>query len=148
MEVSYLKKTKKDVVVKIAGTTGLTSIDLNDLICDNEVVEGTPVVNMIGISWTGSNNTEITISRNSQILLTLPSTGSQYLNFSGDNFTPDINNNTQNFSINMTGTQGQVWLRLRKVSGYTTINNNGVDAYNSPIYFDNDLTWDNNLIWG
>ena len=118
MEISYLKKTKKDVVVKVFGSPGATTINLNDLTADNETVDGTPKVNLIGVSWTGSNDTEITISRNSQVLLTLPSTGANHINFSGDNFTPDINNNTHNFSINMIGTQGQVWLRLRKLEGY------------------------------
>lgn len=147
MEISYLKKTKKDVVVKVFGTPGAVTIDLNDLAIDNEFISGTPTVNLIGVSWTGTNDTEITISRNSQVLLTCPSTGSQYLNFSGDNLTPDIINNTHNFSINMVGTQGQVWLRLRKLSGYDVINDNGVDAYNNLTLFDEGSTWDTNTVW-
>lgn len=147
MEISYLKKTKKDVVVKVFGTPGAATIDLNDLVIDNEFINGTPTVNLIGVSWTGSNDTEITISRNSQVLLTCPSTGSNYINFSGDNFTPDILNNTHNFSINMVGTQGQVWLRLRKLSGYEVINNNGIDQYNNLTLFDEGSTWDTNTVW-
>lgn len=119
MEISYLKKTQKDVVVKAFGYPGAVTINLNDLVIDNET-SASPIVNLIGVSWAGSNDAEITISRNNQVLLTLASTGSNYINFSGDSFTPDINNNAHNFSINMVGTQAQVWLRLRKLDGYYT----------------------------
>lgn len=144
MELSYLKISKRDVVVKVFGSPGAVTIDLEDLITDNEIIGDTPTVNLIGVCWTGTNDSEITISRNGQILLTCPSTGSQYLNFSGDTLIPDILNNTYNFNVNMVGTQGQVWLRLRKLSGYEVPFDNGVDAFSNPVFFDDNLSWDNN----
>ena len=117
MEISYLKRSNYETVIKVFGSPGTINLNLTDLVTDNEAVS-LPKVNLIGVSWTGSNDSEITISRNNQVLLTLPGTGANYINFSGDSFTPDIINNTHNFTINMVGTQGQVWLRLRKLEGY------------------------------
>ena len=67
MELSYLKISKRDVVVKVFGTPGAVTIDLEDLITDNEIISDTPTVNLIGVCWTGTNDSEITISRNGQI---------------------------------------------------------------------------------
>lgn len=58
MAISYLKKTYKDVVIKVAGNNIIETIELSDLIAQTEYFDDNPlIVNIIGVSWTGHYNT-------------------------------------------------------------------------------------------
>lgn len=72
---SFLKVTHQDCVAKVAGTGGPVTINLTtDLLpLSGQVVDGaTQTVNITGVAWTGTNNAEITITRNNVIVMTLP----------------------------------------------------------------------------
>lgn len=130
---SFLKITHQDCVAKVAGTGGPVTINLTtDLLpLSGQVVDGdTQTVNITGVSWTGSNDAEITITRNSVVVMTLPSTGSNYLDFDNSQMTPEITGNTYPLVVTVTGTQAEVWIRLKKVSGYrSTIEYSTYGAY-------------------
>lgn len=122
MLLNYIKKSQIDVVVKVYGGNGTSiTIPLSDLLVANEIISGTPKVDLIGVSFTGHHLTVLTVSRNNQVLLSLPSTGASFLNLSGQDLTSDTSNNTSNIVVTITGGEGQCWLRLRKVGGYETI---------------------------
>ena len=78
-------------------------------------------VDLVGVSFTGHPLTVLTVSRNNQVLLSLPATGASFLNLSGQDMVSDISNNSSNIVVTITGGVGQCWLRLRKVGGYETI---------------------------
>lgn len=47
--------------------------------------------------------------------------------------TPEITENTSPIEVTITGTQGEVWIRLKKVSGYrSTIEYATYGAYDDP----------------
>ena len=133
---SFLKVTHQDCIAKVEGTGGPITINLTtDLLpLSGQVVDGaTQVVNITGVSWTGTNNAEITITRNNVVVMTLPSTGSNYLDFDNSQMTPETTENTYPLVVTIVGTQGEVWIRLKKVSGYrSTIENATYGAYDDP----------------
>lgn len=133
---SFLKITHQDCVAKVAGTGGPVTINLTtDLLpVSGQVLDGaTQTVNITGVSWTGTNDAEISLLRNNVVVMTLPSTGSNFLDFDNSQMTPEITNNTYPIVVNVTGTQGEVWIRLKKVSGYrSTIEYSKYGAYDDP----------------
>ncbi len=133
---SFLKVTHQDCVAKVAGTGGPVTINLTtDLLpATGQVLDGaTQTVNITGVSWTGTNDCVITVRRNSVIVMTLPSTGSNYLDFDNSQMVPENTHNTFPILVTIEGTQGEVWLRLKKVSGYkTTIEYASYGAYDNP----------------
>jgi hypothetical protein len=147
MPLRYLKKTQIDVVAKVSGGNGTTiTIPLNDLVVANEIISGTPKVDLTGVTFTGHYLTVLTVTRNNQVLLTLPATGASFLNLSGQDLPSDISNNTSNLVVSITGGQGECWLRLKKVGGYESIEpvSGGSGLWDSLSDF-----WDNPvLVWG
>lgn len=121
---TFLLRNHNEAVVKVMGPTGSTAtIDLDTLIGSNQIVDlgvGAPVptVDIAAVTWTGHFDTVITISRNAKVVMTLPSTGSNFLNFNGQDMPPDNTENTSDIAVSITGGQGEVWLRLRKIAGY------------------------------
>ena len=122
MPLSYIKKNQIDVVAKVTGVDGtVVTIPWSGLLTINEIISGTPKVDLVGVSFTGHPLTVLTVSRNNQVLLSLPATGASFLNLSGQDMVSDISNNSSNIVVTITGGVGQCWLRLRKVGGYETI---------------------------
>lgn len=134
---SFLKITHQDCVAKVAGNAGSVTIDLaTDLLpVTGQVLDGaTQSVNITGVSWTGTNDAVITISRNNLIVMSLPSTGSNYLDFDNSQMVPENTNNTYPLVVTITGTQGEAWIRLKKVGGYkSTIELASFGAYDNPL---------------
>lgn len=142
MAISFLKKTNREAIAKVAGNSGSHTIALADLLVSGEIYTGEPLtVDILGVTWTGHYDTTLTVSRNNEILMTLPSTGSNYVNLSGENMFKDVTNNTSDIVVNITGSQGEVWLRLRKRLGYDF-----ADPFDNTRW-DNGLLWDSGLIW-
>lgn len=141
MNVTYLKKTQSEVVVKVFGNSGDATIPLAELVSNGEEVSGTPFVQLAGVTWTGHYNTVMTISRNGTTFLTLPATGASFLNFSGQDLPPDNSNGTSDFVVTITGGVGQVWLKLKKVAGFSQ------PDWSDLTIWDNEQQWDGDLMW-
>lgn len=130
----FLKNTHLETVVRmgatgpdsgtisLAGTSGSTG-----LANDRQVVMGStgPRVSIAGVTWTGTNNCEITITRGGLRIMTLPCTGTSSIDFSGQ-VLPLENTNEQNDIVVATtlsaggsgSIAGECWLKLRKTTGY------------------------------
>jgi hypothetical protein len=122
MTMTVLKLTEGDCVVKIHGGAATTAIALaTDLKKSNETV-ATPKVNITGITWAGVSAGTITINRNSVPIAVIVTTVPGQLDFSGNGMVADSIENESDISVVTTGTNTQLWLRLRKVSGYTSSN--------------------------
>lgn len=119
---TILKNTNNETVVKIAGTDGGATIDLQtDLVASTQALAGaTQTVNIAGVQWVGLQNAAITITRNSVNVLTLPGGGADYLEFAAGNGFVDTVENTRDIVVNIAGAEAQCYLILRKVGGYAT----------------------------
>ena len=124
------KKTNGEALVKVAGTAAAETIALaTDLLAVDDVISGTPTVNIAAVTWTGAANGVITITRNSVIVMTLNAGASGFLDFGGQIFPPDPIGNTSNIVVTISGGQAECWIRLRKVSGY--VNTDALTTQNS-----------------
>ena len=114
------KKTYGEALVKVAGTDGNVTINLDtDLLSTSEVLSGvTPTVNIAAVTWTGSVAGIITITRNNVVVMTLNAGASGFLDFGGQIFPPDSTENTSDIVVTISGGQAECWIRLRKVAGY------------------------------
>lgn len=124
MAKHLLKVTERDCCVKISGPPG-TSETINlktDLLTSREILTpGSPqVVNIIGLTWTGDLDGVATITRNSVIVSTMQANTTGQFDFEGQGNTPDTVENTSNLVVTIKGAQAEAWIRLRKVSGYTS----------------------------
>lgn len=136
MAKATLRNTHQEAVIKVSGGDATTeTIVLADLATTpGQVLDGaTQTVNIVGVTWTGQNATEITVTRNSVVVMTLPSTGSTTIDFGGQALPPENTENTSSIVVSIAGGQGEVWLKLRKVGGYkTTIEPEQFGPYDDP----------------
>lgn len=121
---TILKKTQTDVVIKLSGVSGDTfTVDLNgaDVVADTEVAGATQVVNITGISWTGESTATVVVGRDGTRIFTLPCSAPSQWDFDGQTMPSESTKNTSDIDIGFTGTgNAEVWLKLRKSSGYDT----------------------------
>lgn len=121
MALAVLKNTQQETVVKVYGADATSeTIDLQTTILGSfqELDGATQTVNIIGVTWTGQNATEITVARNGVTVMTLPSTGSSTIDFGGQTLPAEITQNTSDIVVTIAGGVGEVWLKLRKAGGY------------------------------
>ena len=119
---TVLKNTNQETIVKIAGTAASATIDLQtDCLAGAQALDGdTQRANIAGVQWVGLPNATITITRNSVNILTLPGGGADYMEFAaGSGFVDNIEN-ASDVVVTIAGAEAQVYLTLRKVSGYAT----------------------------
>ena len=119
---TILKNTNNETVVKIAGTSASSTIDLStDLVASTQVATGdTQTVNIAGCQWVGLDGASITIARNGANILTLPGAGADSIEFAAGQGFVDSVNNTADIVVTIAGAEAQLYLTLRKVGGYTT----------------------------
>jgi hypothetical protein len=119
MAKTFLKKTPQKVAVKAAGSGVTETITLaTDLLHTTEVVSGTPAVDIQAMYWTGAAAGVATITRNAVTVSTLVGQRPGYIDFTAAEFR-DSTNNTSDIVVTTTG-QMEVWLLLRKVTGYSS----------------------------
>ena len=135
MSKKVLKLVHQEAVVKVWGAAGTSeTIALADLIATGQVVSGTPTANVVGVTWTGANETVITVTRGAERVFTLPSTGSSTIDLSGQALPPDTVENTADLVVAITGGVGEVWIKLRKIEGYaTTVETEQFGPYDNPL---------------
>lgn len=119
---TVLKNVNQEAVIKVAGTAGSATIDLQtDLVAATQELDGdTQVVNIIGVVWTGDTNGVAQITRNSAIITTLQANAAGALEFGGQAMIPETIENTKDITVTISGAQTECWIRVRKVSGYKT----------------------------
>lgn len=119
---TILKNVNQEAVVKVAGTAAAATIDLStDLLASTQALDGdTQTVSIVGLVWTGAADGIITITRNSVVVTTLQANAAGSLEFGGQQMIPENINNTSDIVVTISGAQAECWVRLRKVSGYST----------------------------
>lgn len=119
---TVLKNVNQEAVIKVAGTAGSATIDLQtDLVATTQELDGdTQTVNIIGVVWTGDTNGVAQITRNSAVITTLQANAAGALEFGGQAMIPETIENTKDITVTISGAQTECWIRVRKVSGYKT----------------------------
>lgn len=119
---TVLKNVNQESVIKVAGTAGSATIDLQtDLVATTQELDGdTQTVNIIGVVWTGDTNGVAQITRNSAVITTLQANAAGALEFGGQAMIPETIENTKDITVTISGAQTECWIRVRKVSGYKT----------------------------
>lgn len=119
---TILKNTNQETIIKIAGTAGSATIDLQtDCLDPNQALDGgTQTVNLTGLQWTGLTGATITISRNSVNVNTINAADAGMLYLADGNGYVDTTENTSDVVVSIAGAEAQCYIRLRKVGGYAT----------------------------
>lgn len=118
---TVLKLAERDAVVKVAGGAGSATIDLQtDLKKSNEELTATQAVSIAGVQWTGTADAVITIARNGTTILTLNCGASGALEMNGQTMIPDSIEQDKDIVVTVTGTAAELYVRLKKVSGYNS----------------------------
>ena len=118
---TILKNTNNETIIKIAGTAGSATIDLQtDCVAATQTTSGaTQTVNITAVTWTGLAGSTITVARNSVNVLSLAGEAAAELQFNEQGFVDTIEN-TSDLVVTIAGAEAQCYLILRKVSGYAT----------------------------
>jgi hypothetical protein len=121
MAKTILRKTESKVAVKLYGSGLNETITLNsDCLATTEAltVGGTPTVNILSMHWSGAADAIATITRGATVIATLQANSTGELVFLDAEFSDSVNN-TNDIVVTSTGIM-QVWLLLRKVTGYSS----------------------------
>ena len=139
MAQATLKLTHQEAIVKVWPETtdeeGDNTIALDDLVSDSQVIdeEGTVRVNIAGVTWFGDPAAVITVTRGDTVVMTLPCTGANEMDLTGQDLPPDTVENEEDLEVTFTGGIGQVYLKLRKATGYITkVEDATYGAYDDP----------------
>lgn len=120
---TIVKNTQQEAIVKISGTAASSTIDISaDLLAAKQALTagGTVRVNIISAMVTGLLGSGITVVRNSVPILSFAPENSGKFNFEGEGFVDSIEN-TQNIVVTISGAEAQIYLTLRKVSGFSSM---------------------------
>jgi hypothetical protein len=119
---TILKNTHQEAVVKISGTAGSATIDISvDLLNAKQALNGSTVrVDIIDCIVTGLLGSGITVVRNSVPILAFAPENSLKLNFEGEGFRENIQNNA-NIVVTISGAEAHIYLVLRKVTGFASM---------------------------
>lgn len=127
-----LRLTNTEALVKFDGAPGSVTLNLaTDLKLATEDIVGTPAVNITFLAVSGKADSVVSISRGGVNLWDLQSNASTYLNLLDIGGTSDSTNNTADIVATISGAEGQLVMKVRKVSGYKTKirpAENGTDA--------------------
>jgi hypothetical protein len=120
LNVTYLKKTINEVVVKLEGSADNSTLAFADLVGDRDALTagGTPKVNIVGITATGLLNSQATITRNSVVVASISPQFAPNLNLKAENISDSVQND-KTINVAISGAAAQVYLTLRKVDGYS-----------------------------
>lgn len=120
MAKRILRLTNTEALVKIDGAPGVTTINLaTDLKLPTEEVS-TPAVNITMLQVSGKPGCTASVVRNNEDLYDLQSGSAECIDFLSLGGASDSTNNTSNIDVVIAGAEGQLILKLRKVSGYKT----------------------------
>lgn len=117
-----LRLTNTEAVIKVDGTVGSVTIDLQtDLKLATEELVGTQRVNIVVMQSSGKPNSVISVARNGVNLWDLQANAAQGLNLLEIGGVSDSTENDSDIVVTSAGAEGQLILKLRKVSGYKTL---------------------------
>lgn len=113
-----LRLTNTEAIVKVDGAVGSVTIDLDvDLKLATEDVT-TPRVNITLLQVSGKPNSVLTVARGLDSLYDLQAGSAECIDMQTIGCMSDNTNNDQDIVVTSSGAEGQLILKLRKVSGY------------------------------
>jgi len=131
-----LKLTNTEAIIKIDGSIGTVTIDLDvDLVGANEVapVGSVPTVNIVSMFATGDTSGLVTITRNGEVLYNLSTNTVAKVDLQDLGGLTDPTNNTYDIDVTTSGADCQLIIKLRKISGYKTkIQTEQYSVYDDP----------------
>ena len=124
---SVLKLSESEAIVRIAGKDAnpVTISLATDLLSTTQEIVGTPTVNIIGVQWAGEPGAIYKIDRGGVRIVTPLADNGNFIDFMGTQFPPESTNATNDIVVTIvnaagSSVQGELWLRLRKTSGYAS----------------------------
>ena len=122
------KNAEKEAVLKISGNAA-TTITLASLKSDTQIYDASKArVSITSLVWTGDTDGIVTITRGAVTICTLQANAAGMLEMSGQMLLPDDMEGDKDLVVTMNGIQCELWLRLRKVTGYTSQYDIGVNG--------------------
>jgi hypothetical protein len=117
--VSVLKCSENETVYKLSGAGETTiALDSGSILASTQLKDGnTQVVDITGFAFTGALDGVITIVRNNVTIATAPAASSNFIDLAGQLLPPDTTEHSFPIVVTITN-QAELWLKLRKVSGY------------------------------
>jgi hypothetical protein len=117
-----LRLTNTEALVKVDGTVGSVTIDLQtDLKLATEELVGNQQVNIVLMQVAGKTNSVLSVARNGVNLWDLQAGSALCVNLLDIGGASDSTENTSDIVVTSSGAEGQLILKLRKVSGYKTL---------------------------
>lgn len=119
---TILKLTNTEAIIKVTGiATDTATISLaTDLLSGTEIVSGTPKVNIAAMVCYGIPGGYATVTRGGVVVLNAANDALSMINLTGHPFVPDTTGNTSDIVVTINTQQCQVYLFVKKVSGYKT----------------------------
>ena len=119
---TILKLTNTEAIIKVSGNAlDSTTISLATYLLSgsgSEVVSGTPKVNIAAMVCYGIPGGYATITRGGVVVLSAANDALSMIDLTGRPFVPDTTGNTSDIVVTINTQQCQVYLFVKKVSGY------------------------------
>lgn len=118
---TIIKNTNQEAIVKVGGTAGSATIDLQtDILAATQALDGaTQTVNIVATAQTGLLGSAITVTRNAVPVLAFAPENSGKLVLNDIGYV-DTQENTSDIVVTVSGAEAHIYLTLRKVSGYAS----------------------------
>ena len=117
-----LRLTNTEALIKVDGAVGSVTIDLDvDLKLATEAISGTPRVNLVVMQVSGKTNSIVSIARNGVNLWDLQANAAECINLLDLGGASDSTENASDIVVTSTGAEGQLLLKVRKLSGYKAL---------------------------
>lgn len=117
-----LRLTNTEALIKVDGAIGSVTIDLAvDLKLATEAISGTPRVNLVVMQVSGKPGAVVSVARNSINLWDLQADAAECINLLEVGGATDNTENASNIVVTSSGAEGQLLLKVRKLSGYRTL---------------------------
>lgn len=118
---TILKNTHQSAVVKVGGTAGSATIDLQtDILAAGQALDGaTQAANIVSVTTSGLLNSAITVTRNGVPVMAFSPENSGKIQLNESGFV-DSQENTSDIVVTVSGAEAHIYLVIHKTSGYAT----------------------------
>ena len=130
---TIIKLSNTEAVIRISGVAGDTATIIldSDLLLPLEYLNNDPIqVNIGAVYCAGVKGGYASLIRNNLTILNVANKSLEPTHLLGEPFVPDSINNTSNIVVTITGQQSQVYIYLKKVSGFTSTDSVIDSAFN------------------
>ena len=130
---TIIKLSNTEAVIRISGVAGDTATIIldSDLLLPLEYLNNDPIqVNIGAVYCSGIAGGYASLIRNNVTILNIANKSLNSVDLLGEPFVPDSINNTSNIVVTITGQQSQVYIYLKKVSGFTSTDSVIDSAFN------------------